>query len=163
MVINLDTDIKIKNNNYNFKMRVSSIIIKNNRLLVDSDNSGFLCLPGGYVELGETTEMAIIRELKEEIGLTFEIDEFLGVAENFFKNKNSKKMHEISFYYLVHTTDLLSDNEFEIQEKEKNGTIVHNFKWIDISLIKKCNLKPIFIKEIVQKENMIFGHVIINN
>ena len=38
----------------------SGLIIKDNKLLlVDMDDSGFLCLPGGYVELGETTEVAV--------------------------------------------------------------------------------------------------------
>ena len=53
----------------NFKFRVSGIIIKDNKiLLVDMNNSNFLCLPGGYVELGETTEKACLRELEEEVG-----------------------------------------------------------------------------------------------
>ncbi len=52
--------IKIKTDDYNFKFRVSGLIIKDNKLLlVDMDDSGFLCLPGGYVELGETTEVAV--------------------------------------------------------------------------------------------------------
>ena len=60
--------IKIKTNDYNFKFRVSGLVIRNNKLLlVDMDDSGFLCLPGGYVELGETTEEAVKRELIEEI------------------------------------------------------------------------------------------------
>lgn len=72
--------IKIKTEDYNFKFRVSGLIIKNNKiLLVDMDNSGFLCLPGGYVELGETTEIAIKRELLEEIGKKFEINRYVVV------------------------------------------------------------------------------------
>lgn len=44
--------IKMKTNDYNFKFRVSGLNIKNNKLLlVEMDDSGFLCLPGGYVEL----------------------------------------------------------------------------------------------------------------
>ena len=58
--------IKMKTERLNFKFRVSGIVIKNNKVLVvDMDDSGFLCLPGGYVELGETTEEACIRELEE--------------------------------------------------------------------------------------------------
>ena len=45
--------IKIKTDDYIFKFRVSGLIIANNKLLlVDMDDSGLLCLPGGYVELG---------------------------------------------------------------------------------------------------------------
>ena len=84
--------IKIKIDNYNFKFRVSGLIIKNNKLLlVDMDDSGFLCLPGGYVELGETTEIAVKRELLEEVGKKFDISKYLGVVENYFINKYSKK------------------------------------------------------------------------
>ena len=81
--------IKIKTDNYNFKFRVSGLIIKNSKLLlVDMDDSGFLCLPGGYVELGETTEIAVKRELLEEVGKKFNISKYLGVVENYFINKD---------------------------------------------------------------------------
>ena len=44
--------IKMKTNDYNFKFRVSGLIVKNNKLLlVEMDDSRFLCLPSGYVEL----------------------------------------------------------------------------------------------------------------
>ena len=65
------------------------------------DDSGFLCLPGGYVELGETTKEAVKRELNEEIRQEVKIEKYLGVVENYFINKYNKKMHEISFYYLM--------------------------------------------------------------
>ena len=40
-------------------------------------------LPGGTVELGETPEMAAIREVKEETGLDVEIDELIGIYTDF--------------------------------------------------------------------------------
>jgi len=41
---------------------------------------GFWCLPGGFMELGETPEKAALRELEEETGLTGRIRMLLGVT-----------------------------------------------------------------------------------
>lgn len=44
--------------------------------------SGLWCLPGGFMELGETPETAALRELEEETGLKGKIDRLLGVTTN---------------------------------------------------------------------------------
>ncbi len=41
---------------------------------------GFWCLPGGFMEIGETPEGAGLRELEEETGLSGKIDMLLGVT-----------------------------------------------------------------------------------
>lgn len=43
---------------------------------------GMLDLPGGFVDLGETAEEAILREIKEELNLTINKIEFIGTFTN---------------------------------------------------------------------------------
>ena len=155
--------IKIKTDDYYFKFRVSGLIIKNNKiLLVDMDNSGFICLPRGYVELGETTEVAVKRELLEEVGKKFDISKYLGVVENYFINKYSKKIHEISFYYLMTPIENIDTNNFTIIENDKGNKVKLDFKWIDLKDIGNYDIRPSFLKQILERENLEFNHLIFN-
>ena len=154
--------IKMKTNDYNFKFRVSGLVIRNNKLLlVDMDNSGFLCLPGGYVELGETTEEAVKRELVEEIGKKVIIKKYLGVVENYFINKFSKKIHEISFYYTMDFVDnVLEQNDFTLIENDKGHNIKLDFKWINLNEIDKIDIRPKFLKDLFRNNNLEFNHLV---
>jgi len=73
---------------------------KNNILLVKRSvepKKGFWCLPGGFLELGESPEASALRELKEETGLNGQIDRLLGVVTS-----HSDRYHSILMIgYLV--------------------------------------------------------------
>ncbi|MCJ7793544.1 NUDIX domain-containing protein [Candidatus Bathyarchaeota archaeon] len=60
-------------------------------------------MPGGLVELGESLEQAVIREVKEETCLDVENPSLIDVVDNVDLDEKSKvKYHYVIIDYLVH-------------------------------------------------------------
>ena len=77
----------------------------------DFDAWGF---PGGAIELGETPEMAAIREIKEETGLDVEIIELIGVyTELDMIYPNGDKAQSICIAYKLNAVggEIISHNK----------------------------------------------------
>jgi ADP-ribose pyrophosphatase YjhB (NUDIX family) len=51
-------------------------------LLQRRSDNGLWGLPGGSVEIGESVSVAIVREVREETGLTVEVERLIGVYSN---------------------------------------------------------------------------------
>ena len=76
---------------------------------------GQYVIPGGHIELGETIEEALKREVKEETNLDIYDMEFLVFQEFIYDNSFWKKDHYIFFDYLCRTDsgDVILNEEAE--------------------------------------------------
>ncbi len=77
------------------------IIFEGKLVLIRRRNPPFkdsFALPGGFVEVGETVEAAVVREAKEETGLDIEIIKLLGVYSDPLRDPRS---HTVSICYLA--------------------------------------------------------------
>jgi 8-oxo-dGTP pyrophosphatase MutT (NUDIX family) len=150
-----------KNSKLNY--RICAILIHDHKVLLQGDDScDFWVLPGGRCKFGETSDQAIRRELKEELGIVFENLSFLHSLENLFI-LNSITYHEISFFYkeILNNipTAINQNNIFKLQVTD-NPQI--KFKWINLDEITNENLYPIFLRDKANILGSTQRHFIIN-
>ena len=92
-------DLQFEENGNVFNCRVNGILIKEGKVLLSKlrDDTNWTTV-GGKVTFGETTEDAILREFREEMGSPVSVDRLLGVVEHFFDFKG-KTFHQYLFVY----------------------------------------------------------------
>lgn len=76
------------------------IQIKGKILVCKKLRSKYFFFPGGHLEFGENTKRALIREIKEELGITIKKHFFIGGSEHIFV-EDGKKRQEINLVFRV--------------------------------------------------------------
>ena len=133
----IQQDFRTKLENTVFGVRATALIVEEGKLLVVEDEGGFYTI-GGAIQVGERTEEAVIREVREELGVKAKAEQLAFVVENRFE-QDGISYHNIEFHYLV---DLLEDAPLTMQEDEKTQPC----EWIDLDKLKGINLVPAFLK-----------------
>ena len=139
-------DCGFSKENKRFRYRTGGIIVNNGKMLfVKSGVGDYYYMIGGAVQMGETSEKCIEREMFEETGLNAHVDHLAVVCENFFKGIGGVidgfDCHTLEFYYYMNVEigDLSNcKTETDIGDK---------FFWISIEDNKTRQIKPTVIKE----------------
>ena len=122
---------------------VAAIIQKENKILATKRGYGeFINMwefPGGKIELGETKEQALVREIKEELNIEISVDKFAIDIEYQYPN-----------FYLFMSCFMCSIKEGSIEFLEHNDG-----KWITKEELNTLNWLPADIDAVnYLKENM---------
>lgn len=109
----------------NPKATATAVIMKDGKILLLKRNEepffGKWDLPGGYMQENQTPEQALLRELKEEIGVAAKLY-FIG----WFPGKAMWKEEEFPIISNVFLADILGDINLNLKENTE-------YKWHDIS------------------------------
>ena len=104
----------------------SGVIVKNNKILIGlraegDSGAGMWEFPGGKIELNESSEDAIKRELREELDIEATVNQKIMKYSHRFKNT----IYEISFFEINKFTGSIKKN-------------VHDdLQWIELTSLKK--------------------------
>lgn len=85
---------------------VGAVIICDNQILLEKRKNepgkGKWSIPGGLVDLGESVEQTVIREVKEETGLEVDKPKLIDVVDNVIRDSEGKiKYHFVIIDYFV--------------------------------------------------------------
>lgn len=113
---------------------VAALIINSDDLVMikrgKEPSKGKWSLPGGKIELGETLESALKREILEETGLTIMPESLAGVYDLITWENNSLAFHYIIIDYYAHKTGGLLNA----------GDDAEDIRWVRFSEIESLDL-----------------------
>lgn len=112
------------------KTTVGCVIEKDGKILLAKRNhepfKDYWCIPGGHIEFGEDPENAVIREVKEEVGLDIK-PRFLGYVNEYYGDLD---WHAVALMFYSKAEGEIQQNKEEIKE----------IKWFDKEEILKMDL-----------------------
>lgn len=128
-----------------FSVLVAAIAVRDDRVLLLQRSEREKFLPGawgvpcGKIEFGEELEDAVLREMKEESGLSGTVRALVG-SSRFMSKKDGISLHNIQLNYVV--TDLEGSVQLDASSQD--------YRWLGFSELRAFGLEPFMIDTIEQ-------------
>jgi len=146
------SDAEILAEKFRFRKSARAILLNdNNEVSIQHVTKwNYYKLPGGGVEIGETEEEALKREIIEEVGCDLTIEKELGIVIEW---RNNQDLLHLSYGYLCRVKGKITEPSYE------EGEIADGFKPIWVSLDEAISLmndnypdEPYQAKSIISRE-----------
>ena len=155
-------ECSIKEDKRQFRMRAAAIIVKDNKVLMSRNKRiPYYYSVGGAIELGESSEEAVIREVEEETAWKLEIDRLFLIHENFFQVREGEEVrdfHIVNFYYLMKTPE-----NFELDPNWRSITLGDEeevVEWVDLDSYESELAKPKFLAQLIRENPKEVRHIV---
>lgn len=143
-----------------FRLRAAAIILEDgNVLMAHNDREPYYYSVGGAVRHDEAIEDAVVREVREETGESYEIDRLAFLHENFFDATGEAKglrCHEVTFYFLMKPRGI---REFFAPSTTDDG-VTEEVCWLPLDRFSSYTAYPAFFGEKLQNLKPYPEHII---
>lgn len=140
-----------------FRYRAGAIIKQGDSILMATNQQvDYLYSVGGAVQLGETAQQAVLREVLEETGVQMEVERLAAIHENFFcgyLNEYGCEMdcHEVALYFLMKPADTSG--------LQSSGQSMYGYKerlvWVPMADFDKANIYPDFLPQVFDSNEVL--------
>lgn len=145
-------DFRTKRDNQIFGVRATALMARDDKIYLCKSSDGIYYTIGGAVEVGERTESAVQREVREEVGCEVTVNQLAFVVENVFCQAGVN-FHNIEFHYLV--TPITEPNLSMVEDNETRSC-----EWISIDKLDAIDLRPAFLKKALKNWNGNLTHIV---
>ena len=149
-------DISFRLDGHRINLRVGGIFIAEGCVLLNRlEKDAYWFLPGGRVITGESSDQAIRREIREELGIDCRIVRPVFLLENFFALAG-EPFHELGIYYLLDAggAPLPKDGD----RVETDAGIL--FQWQAVNRLGEIDFRPAVLGERLQHLPPAFEHIV---
>ena len=132
-----------------FNYRVAGAAIRDGHVLVcREDGDDYCMLPGGRVEMGEASDIALVREMAEELVMPVQVGRLLFTSESFY-GREGDRYHELGFIYDIALPEHVrpgGPQPFLVREDE--GHLLQ-FSWVPLegNALAEARLMPPWLPE----------------
>ncbi|MDQ8759013.1 NUDIX hydrolase [Streptococcus ruminantium] len=137
--------------NQSFGVRATALIIKDGKIFLTKDDKGRYYTIGGAIEVNELVRDAVIREVKEELGVDCLVNQLAFVVENQFIQEKLT-FHNIEFHFIVQPIGEMPNEMIEGEQKQ-------TCEWIDLDNLVNLDVVPAFLTKELPSWNGQMKHI----